>query len=1310
MRRFLAGSLLILICHGLMVAVPDLSATGTEEIKGVYDQLKQLMKVGDYEDALPVAETLVRLFREYFGGDDPQTGQALQDYADICENLGKTDEAEGAMREALRITEEAFGKESQRAAAELNDLGEFYKRLGRYNESEPLLKRALQIHEKLLGLDNEQTVICLNNLGELYKATRNYTKAEPLLKQAFQVAERVLGLENDLTIRFLSNLGLLFQAEGQYAEAESLLQRALQIRQKVLGPEHPDTAASLDNLALLYVAKGEYAKAEPLLKQALQIREKVFGPFSLDTGASLEDLGELYRALAEYTKAEPLFERALNIARKALGPEHLDIAAILDNFASVYEDESEYAKAEPLLLEALQIRERVLGPDHPDTAWIYHDLGLLYEAKGEYAKAEPLVERALSITRKALGPKHPDTATDLITLALLYEAERKYAKAEPLLKQGLQIRREVLGPEHPDTASSLDALGNFYVAAGEYAIAEPLLEQVLPIRQKVLGPKHPDTATSMRNLAVLYTALGEYAKAEPLLEQALQIRREVLGPEHWETAESIGNLASFYENLGDYPEAEPLFKQALEIDQKILGPQHPDTATSLNNLAGLYSLLEEYSKAEPLYQQALQIWQSVFDSDHPLIATGSSNLASLYARSGEYAKAEPLFQKALQIREKALGPEHPDTASSLGNLASLYQVLGQYAKAEPLFQQALRVQQKVLLPNNPYTIELFGSLALVEFELRKANEAERLARLQTEGQIAVLTDILSFTSEQQRLDYLNVFHPYRLFPFLKGSDADLALAILRFKGLVLDSVIEDRMLAEGAKQPEYQELLEKLQQDRRELSQLRLQPPQQLSSQANNRIQELEQELKQIEGQFAQHATSPGHARDALGVTLKQVQMLIPKDGVLVEFLRYSRYGGEDRFEPEYGAIVLCSEGVPLWITLGPARNIENLVKHYQSLVRDSSDENEVSANLQALSQALWAPIEKAMPVGTKQVIVSPDQQLNFVSFATLLSSPNCFVAEKYRIQYVTSGRDLLRKAMQHPTSEVALFAAPNFFLKPKLSTHQEGGASAEETARLFAREKKHFTELSFGPLAGTQKEGTELSKAFDRWNWKANLFTGERATKAALFELHSPYILHLATHGFFAQADPSDTESNARTFFALGQSLSGVPFFNNPMNLSGVALAGAQSTLEAWARGERPPRDDDGIVTAEDVSTLDLRGTWLVTLSACDTGWGETKAGEGVMGLRRGFIEAGAQNVLMTLWQINDDVTVEIIKDFYEAAHSSGNAQLALAEVQRDWLVQLRDGKGEKFERIKEFVNGPGLGNAVRLAGAFIMNSQGKP
>jgi CHAT domain-containing protein len=163
-------------------------------------------------------------------------------------------------------------------------------------------------------------------------------------------------------------------------------------------------------------------------------------------------------------------------------------------------------------------------------------------------------------------------------------------------------------------------------------------------------------------------------------------------------------------------------------------------------------------------------------------------------------------------------------------------------------------------------------------------------------------------------------------------------------------------------------------------------------------------------------------------------------------------------------------------------------------------------------------------------------------------------------------------------------------------------------------------------------------------------------------------------------------------------------------MHRSGVALAGANVTLEAWKRGEAPPVENDGIVTAEDVAALDLKGTWLVTLSACDTGSGEAKAGEGVMGLRRGFIEAGAQNLLMTLWPIDDEITVQIMADFYAAAHQGGNAARALADVQRDWLVALRDGKGEKFDKVKAALNGPGVAAAVRFAGPFILSAQGKP
>jgi hypothetical protein len=149
-----------------------------------------------------------------------------------------------------------------------------------------------------------------------------------------------------------------------------------------------------------------------------------------------------------------------------------------------------------------------------------------------------------------------------------------------------------------------------------------------------------------------------------------------------------------------------------------------------------------------------------------------------------------------------------------------------------------------------------------------------------------------------------------------------------------------------------------------------------------------------------------------------------------------------------------------------------------------------------------------------------------------------------------------------------------------------------------------------------------------------------------------------------------------------------------NPMHRSGLALAGAQPTLRAWAKGEVPPSDNDGIVTAEEVGGLKLKGTWLVVLSACDTGSGEAKAGEGVLGLRRGFVQAGCQNLLMTLWPISDETTLQIMLDFYDRAFASGNAPQSLVDVQHEWLVKLRKEKG--------------LFYAVNRAGPFIMSSQG--
>jgi CHAT domain-containing protein len=456
---------------------------------------------------------------------------------------------------------------------------------------------------------------------------------------------------------------------------------------------------------------------------------------------------------------------------------------------------------------------------------------------------------------------------------------------------------------------------------------------------------------------------------------------------------------------------------------------------------------------------------------------------------------------------------------------------------------------------------------------------------------------------------------------------------------VFDSIIEDRLLAEKGDR----DLVEQLNAKKRMVAQLSIQTTAASPKEARERIRALEQEVDGIQDKLARQVTDHGQARRALTMTLEQVQSAIPKNTALVEYVRYSRYVGKSIFELHYGAVVLAADAPPRWIALGSAKDIEANLKRYQALVRSPADGDEMAAILGKLCTEVWEPVERAFPLDTNRVIVSPDGQVNFLSFATLLDPKKRFVAEKFSIQYVTSGRDLLREPKTLQDKQVIVMANPKFDTDIQLAS---ADLNAKDSGILRGAEKRDIENLSFEALEGTEKESAQLMPKFKQWGWQARSLTGPDFSKRALLDLHSPYILHLATHGFF-EAEDSSSHANPNESQSRGSEsdLTKSRFFQNPMHRSGLALAGANSTIAAWKRGEAPPLDQDGILTAEDVSTLDLKRTWLVTLSACDTGSGEAKAGEGVMGLRRGFVEAGAQNLLMTLWPIGDQFTVQMMR-----------------------------------------------------------------
>lgn len=550
-----------------------------------------------------------------------------------------------------------------------------------------------------------------------------------------------------------------------------------------------------------------------------------------------------------------------------------------------------------------------------------------------------------------------------------------------------------------------------------------------------------------------------------------------------------------------------------------------------------------------------------------------------------------------------------------------------------------------------------------------------------------LSIVLSFSSERQRLGYMdemrNVSHPYCMLVATGGADG-LARSVLRLKGITLDSSLEDFQVAVQSMDPLVAEIVTQLRQAKNDVG-----VKQKLSFDHNKRI-------GQLESQLAEHFAVAGKTRRAFQIIVPEVQAELAKDVVLLEFIRYPHYLSKNKAEPRYGVVLIgnpqmplkdAKPGEPVWVPLGTAEAIEKSLKEYGSMMRGAR-ESGISL-LHKLYTQLFEPIQKRLPKDITTLIISPDAELNFVSFATFINDQDKFLAEQYAIEYVASGRDLVLKRTGKKTSRrFVAFANPAFGEKPMLAgTHS---TNAVQLAMLSS-DLRDYRGEKLKPLPYTMKEAQFLRDRSSSWNMDGSVYAGAEATEVEVKAVKSPYILHLATHGFFL---PDTMTTNSTT----GRQLLGndrtpiVP--HNPMQRSGLAFAGAQLTLDAWKRGETPDTENDGILMGQEIGTMDLKETWLVVLSACDTGIGEARAGEGVLGLRRGFIQAGAQNLLMTLWPVSDQWTVDLMKAFYERALKDNNAPQALAEVQRQWLVRLRQEED--------------ILTAARRAGPFILTFQG--
>ncbi|MFO0755043.1 MAG: tetratricopeptide repeat protein [Byssovorax sp.] len=994
-------------------------------------------------------------------------------------------------------------------------------------------------------------------------------------------------------------------AAGRYAEVEPLAEKIIAIDERKLGKDDPKTADATADLAAIENALGKRDRAEQLLLQAIAALEKARGPDHPDVLLRVVDLGQLYKEKGDTARAEPLMRRAVSGYEKAFGPNHLRVADAVYGLAQVLRIAGRFGEAEPLYLRSLSIREALAGPEAVETAKSLNDLANVYADRGEFSRALALHERAIAIAEKKRGPDSPELASYLHAEALTLKLQGDFAKAEALYLRAIAIREKASGPESAALIAPLQTLASLYKAKGDYVRAEPIYQRALALSEKVNGPEAPTTAAVLSSFGLLYRAMRDYARAEPMYERALAIREKTRGPEHVETGDSVNNLGLLRAAMGDRDGAEPLLRRALAIYEKSLGPGHPKVATALANLAGIARDRGDFSGARGLYQRSISITEAALGNDHLTLGTALNNLAILDAAEGDFAEAERVLRRALAIDEAAYGPEHPEVAMVLDNLATVHMLAGDPAGALPLLARSTAMQDR-----------------LASIVLGAGSEEQKRA---------FMAGLADETSEAVALS-------------TRASAADpeatrLALrTVLRRKGRALDAMADSIAALRRRLDAEDARALDDLSTVRSSLAGLLLRSGAARDARAQAEITALDEKRQAIEAQISRRSAS-FRAETPL-LTVEQIEASLPDGAALIEIAAYRPLVGEARslarFGPaRYGAWAVRRGAKLGFVDLGEAAPLDRDVEELRHALSDPA--RAFAPLARALHARVAAPL-LALAGGSRKLYLSPDGGLNLLPFGALLDEHDRYLIEQVDLSYLTSGRDLLRRG--DPPLQAG---TPVVVANPDFGKKVDPGPLSPSRGLLRG--------VFFPPLPGTKGEAAAIGAAIG-----ASVLEGAGATEAAIKRLSRPSIVHLATHGFFLPARLPATASAGTRGLALDDEAAPAPASESPLLRSGLAFAGVNAPP--------PSSGDDGVLTALEAAGLDLAGTRLVVLSACETALGETHDGDGVYGLRRALVLAGAETQVMSLWKVDDAATRDLMVAYYGALLAGGGRSAALRQV----------------------------------------------
>jgi CHAT domain-containing protein/tetratricopeptide (TPR) repeat protein len=1174
---------------------------------------------------------------------------------------------------------------------------------------------ALDCFAKALAIAPDEPEI-LNNIGlTLYKSGDHRT--------AIAYYRRALAIRPG-NLDALNNLGLCLYSSKQYAGA--ILQW---VRSLIIDPNRPDIVfdCGVANLML-----GNLITAALLFSRVVELdRTKHDDPNVLNYAAytfavlnkKQSDLAHVDRSLADATADIHLYLRArvklargqtqaaLRLLAEAIAKdsaladvakqdiqlqELLNLDSRFRNLvgltfsqnelraserqsskaATLYE-RKQYQTAIPLLTQALAARRKLFG-ENSRLAILLRQLAIAQLEVGHYSEGAGLLQDLIVLMMTTRGVNSSEYLDTLATAADLYHRFGADKTAAVLYQRAITITRRALGSS-PDFGALLTNAAIFHLDLDNHQESETLYKEALQLARE--GPQGSvnNLVISFDNLARHYLRTGNYKEGGSLCRETVDIARKKLGPKNVHLARSLVTLALFYLTLGNDRKASALLKQNLVIVQHATGRGSPDTAQACNDLAHALTWLGEHTEAEILFKRALKIYEST-DRDESLAYAGSmSNLAWLYQRVKKYGKAECLYKRAIAIMRRR---GHEFYSSLVGsNLATLYQDTGAPAKALPLYLRILQSYTNKFGANHPDLMGFKTQLAGVHEDLGHHTEALRILKDALESFDEIIRLLLSIRSDDQRRAYLSrirtAFELYislvlRRFPRSQPLKCEALDLVLRRKGIGLEASYTQRDVL-MRKYDHVAPQLKKLRSLQAEIAKKSILGPQGMELRVHNKLlAKLTSEEDLLEQELARQIPEADLDAKLRAIDRRQIARALPPDSVLLEFIAIYMEVPSGRSKSGHLRLVVfvLHSGDPdhvELIDLGSVAVIDDLVKAFRKSLMSFETPADISRERVAgvrVRQAVFDPLVDTLG-GKTEILVAVDGNLVLLPFEILPNDDGGRLVDKYRISYLSTARDVLRfkRFSETAATKPVVIADPDFDLK-------DAPPPPAQSRSVFFRSRNFDPNqvTKFERLEGTRNEGKHVADLLGVVPW----FAGD-ALEGKLKSILSPRVLHIASHAFFLpdqERNGTRDDSNISTT-AVEQGFTRLKNLENPLLRSGIALAGANVTLQGGIPANRDAQD--GILTAQDVvADLDLSATDLVVLSACETGLGDVETGEGVFGLRRSFGLAGAQTLVMSLWQVDDTITQEMMHLFYgvllqgkSCVEALNQAQL---EIRKQW------------------------------------------